>query len=180
MTVKNVSISESGRSKTITWEMTGNYAFVYADDQLLEGPLAMGALTWTGRVPTDAILQVVDSATAEPTPPPTDPVPKRNMLLKWYAVDDIDVASYELYVDGNLVVTRPTGEPFYEYLTPRLESGDHTYYVKSVDVAGNRSDVSSLTVTIGEIPPPTSNIQVTQDTAGSGSFNLSWTAPSGW
>jgi len=159
--------------------MTGDYAFIYADDEVLVS-LPLGVTEWIGRAPNGAVLQVVDSPTALPVPSPTDPVPKRYMLLTWYPVVAVDVAEYELYIDGGLIVTRPKGEPFYQYLTPRLDSGNHTFSVKSVDTAGNKATVSILTLEIGEIPPPTSGMIITQTVPGSGSFNLEWTPPSGW
>lgn len=179
MTVKNTEITNQGSQVTVTWEMTEDYAFVYADAEVI-ARLPMSVTTWTGRIANGAVVQVVDSSTATPDPAATDPQPQRYVEVIWYPVDDLDIVAYHLYMNGVLQTTRDIGQTSYTFKTGRLLSGDYTFEAKAEDTSGNLSTVSTLPITIDEVPPPTLGLTLTQTVPGSGDINLQFTPPATW
>ncbi len=96
--------------------------------------------------------------------------------LSWTApaADATGIASYRVYRDSTLVGS-PTGTSFTDALPA---DGTYAYVVRAVDGAGNLSPVTSISVTVDTVAPPTPAApSLTTPTASLPS--LAWSASSG-
>ncbi|MFA5128332.1 MAG: LamG-like jellyroll fold domain-containing protein [Patescibacteria group bacterium] len=90
----------------------------------------------------------------------------------WNAVSDADFDHYELYVDNVLKDDNLTGVS--KTVSSKIGNGNHTWYVKAVDKAGNKTQsTSTWTIAIisggGGIIPPSSSSgsgNITEDLGG--------------
>ena len=123
-------------------------------------------------------------ATVLDTEPPTSPenltataVSPSQIDLAWdAAADNVEVSGYEIYRDDALLTTIG---PATSYSNGVIAPATHTYEVRALDAAGNRSDPSnsataSVTPPDLEDPGPPGNLQAT--VTASGDVDLSWDA----
>src|SRR6185295_7540859 len=97
--------------------------------------------------------------------------------LSWDASsDNVAVTGYDIYRDNTLI---DSVGPITSYTDSSPVAGDHTYTVKAVDAAGNRSDPSSpATATVPDKQKPTAPANLQAQAQGSSRVNLSWDASS--
>lgn len=67
-----------------------------------------------------------------------------NITFQWNANTDPDFSHYQLYVDGNLNTNNLTSTS----KTASLGCGNHTWYVKAVDNAGNSTNSSTFNLAV--------------------------------
>ncbi|PSR15158.1 MAG: hypothetical protein DA408_03725 [Bacteroidetes bacterium] len=101
-----------------------------------------------------------------------------NVALSWLpASDNVGVAAYNVYLDGQLATTTAQTNAYFSLLTPLTT---YTFAVTAVDAAGNESLPSSLNVTTGvDETPDTTPPTPPTNLMGSASFSsvlLSWVA----
>jgi chitodextrinase len=100
--------------------------------------------------------------------------------LSWTASsDNVGVAGYEIYRDGALIAsTTGTGTGYSD--TTATASTTHSYQVKALDAAGNRSGFSNTATVTTPDPPDTTPPSIPTDLAANASrstqVDLSWTA----
>jgi fibronectin type 3 domain-containing protein len=98
--------------------------------------------------------------------------------LAWdESTDDVAIASYWVYRDGNHVDTVNSGTSYSDVVLP----GTYTYEVRAVDTADNLSDPSNadtVTVTPPDLEAPTAPQNLTADAVGGGQADLAWDASS--
>lgn len=139
--------------------------------------------------PTNALGQTFDVQTYDfPSTPPVDDPPSApgnltataasptRIDLSWTAsTDDFGVASYEIFRDG---ATTPTGtSSTTSFADTSVGPGEtHTYTVKAVDTAGQRSPASdAATATTPDSPPGT--LAFVRQATGSTTSGTSFTVP---
>jgi len=93
--------------------------------------------------------------------------------FSWNASTDPDISYYQLYIDDSLDTDNITGTS----VTPtnHLSCGEHTWYIKALDKAGNSTDASRFNLTIscgGGLPPtafssPASPVSTPENPEGS-------------
>ena len=149
---------------------------------------APGTYTYTVRA-VDAAGHTSDpsngaDATVLDTEPPTSPenltataVSPSQIDLAWdAAADNVEVSGYEIYRDDALLTTIG---PATSYSDGVIAPATHTYEVRALDAAGNRSDPSnsataSVTPPDLEDPGPPGNLQAT--VTATGDVDLTWDA----
>ena len=121
--------------------------------------------------------------------------------LSWGASSDINLAKYQLYIDGAL--SRDSLSPSstsYTVSTP-LIAGTHTWYIQAVDSAGNTTkSTSTFTINVADVVPPATAlstnpsspdgsggwfvtapvITLTRNEPGATYYQWDSTSPSGW
>lgn len=116
-----------------------------------------GAVTDSGLIPCKNTVDT-QAPTAPPTFGATSPSPSQIDLSWGGSTDNIGIAGYEIFRDGNwttpIVTLAPDARSYSD--TPLAPSSTHTYTIKAFDAAGNRSDPT------GPITQSTSNGVVTQ------------------
>ena len=87
----------------------------------------------------------------------------RYITLLW---DEIPgAARYEVVIDG-VKSSVTAGQPIYSFRSTRLPSGSREFSIVSIDSAGNRSSIDSLTFTIDSLPNPVQSLVLSQSGAG--------------
>ncbi|MDI6817231.1 MAG: Ig-like domain-containing protein [Actinomycetota bacterium] len=77
----------------------------------------------------------------------------------WSASSDVNLSKYQLYIDGSLNRDNISASATSVALTASLLPGEHTWYVKAVDTAGNTRDSSStFTVNVNDVMPPSTTL----------------------
>ena len=166
----NVSFSVSSNSWiTVSWvgavgSSVAGYN-IYRDDVLIgqsngtsfvdRAALPIGTFTYYVRAFNDEEMLSPESnkITADNEPPTTPVLVVERMLgssvtLNWESNDNVGITSYDLYRNGVLFRTLITNT-FTD--TSLVEDMDYSYYVRSVDTAGNISEVSNSVVISTEI-----------------------------
>ena len=96
----------------------------------------------------DLVSPVNDYSTSDTTP-----------TFSWNACSDSDLGHYELYIDSSLNTDNISNTSI--TLTNALSCGEHTWYVKAIDKAGNSTQsASTFTISIscgGGLPPEAYN-----------------------
>jgi len=172
VSITNFRAAVSGGNVSCTWDSTLAFSFLYQDAEMIFSTVGN---SWSGPRVEGAVYQAVDSATASPTPDPSEPVPQRHLTLFWN--DDPTAIKYEVIIDGSSTFITG-GELTYSHKSNRLESGVRTFGIIAIDSAGNRSTIDNLTYEIEVIPPPVEGMSLSQ--SGAGNITLTLVPPSGW
>jgi chitodextrinase len=130
-----------------------------------------------------SLSQPLYGSTAQDITPPSVPdnIQKTgstvtSVSLSWDAsTDDVGVAGYHVYRDGNLVGS-PGGTSFTD--TGLTVSSSYTYTISAFDAAGNESAQSApfSTSSSDDTTPPSTPTNVHTTTVLDGSISLAWTA----
>ncbi|WP_095454216.1 fibronectin type III domain-containing protein [Enterococcus hirae] len=181
------SVSLSWESATDSIDVIGY--IIYRDNQLIQGVIGAEEVAYTDiglmedtmytyqvRAVDQAgnISEMSNTVTAKTKPteeilPPAAPLNLRiddvttnSVSLSWQeAIDNVDVASYNVYRDDQLVQTL-TGTDLTYIDTGLMEDTTYTYIVKAVDPSGNLSEASNavkartkMTIEVSRPLPPT-------------------------
>jgi chitodextrinase len=106
----------------------------------------------------------------------TEAVSATSVDLTWQpSIDDVAVAGYHVYRDGELVATITDGVRYSD--NGLTDVSTYTYTVDAFDVSGNISAVSSaVTATTPDGTPPSTPVGLTGIVTQNGSIALSWAA----
>lgn len=200
------SVSLSWESATDSIDVIGY--IIYRDNQLIQGVIGAEEVAYTDiglmedtmytyqvRAVDQAgnISEMSNTVTAKTKPteeilPPAAPLNLRiddvttnSVSLSWQeAIDNVDVASYNVYRDDQLVQTL-TGTDLTYIDTGLMEATTYTYKIRAVDQAGNLSEASNavkartkMTMEVSRPLPPTKlrSVRVTEHEVA-----LMWDAP---
>ncbi|HFD1813723.1 TPA: fibronectin type III domain-containing protein [Enterococcus hirae] len=199
------SVSLSWESATDSIDVIGY--IIYRDNQLIQGVIGAEEVAYTDiglmedtmytyqvRAVDQAgnISEMSNTVTAKTKPteeilPPAAPLNLRiddvttnSVSLSWQeAIDNVDVASYNVYRDDQLVQTL-TGTDLTYIDTGLMEDTTYTYIVKAVDPSGNLSEASNAvtarTKSAEDLTPPTAPLNLRIDDVTTNSVSLSWEA----
>ncbi|MEB7439065.1 fibronectin type III domain-containing protein [Enterococcus hirae] len=199
------SVSLSWESATDSIDVIGY--IIYRDNQLIQGVIGAEEVAYTDiglmedtmytyqvRAVDQAgnISEMSNTVTARTKPteeilPPAAPLNLRiddvttnSVSLSWQeAIDNVDVASYNVYRDDQLVQTL-TGTDLTYIDTGLMEDTTYTYIVKAVDPSGNLSEASNAvtarTKSAEDLTPPTPPLNLRIDDVTTNSVSLSWEA----
>jgi chitodextrinase len=196
--------ARGGEGADLAWEpATDNVAVtgyeIYRDDALIDtigattsyaDTVAPGAYTYVVRA-LDASGNRSDpsnsaSITVPDTAAPTTPagltataVGPDQIDLTWdEASDNVGVTGYEIHRDGALLITIGAVTSYSDGV---LAPATHTYEVRALDAAGNRSDPSNeatATVVPPDLEPPTAPANLAGTFTAAGAVELTWDASS--
>src|SRR5438034_10053596 len=108
-----------------------------------------GTMTIAGQ--TFTVNQIVDTTapTVDLTSPLAGTTVSGTITLAANASDDIGVANVEFYRDGAVLIASDTTIPYsVSFDTTTLANGNHTFYCKAYDAAGNSATSASISVTV--------------------------------
>ena len=95
-----------------------------------------------------------------------------DITVEWTGSDNYGIDHYEVKLDDGSWIDVGTDT---SYTFSGVSEGDHTVYVKAVDLAGNiASDQAEFTITTFEITSPTEDTDTGEAYVGSDSVVLSW------
>ncbi|MBI4268188.1 MAG: PGF-pre-PGF domain-containing protein, partial [Chloroflexi bacterium] len=123
------------------------------------------------------------SAPGIPTMNPPGPSSNPKPTLSWTAAADTGsgVAAYEVRIDGTEASFVSVGNVLTYTPSANITDGNHIFYVRAVDGAGNKGSVVSLSFTIDTIPPTIKATTLTSPNgdetwAGGSTKSITWTA----
>jgi chitodextrinase len=152
----------------------------FTDSGLTDGTSYTYAIAATDAAGNVGPTSTVTITTPDVTPP-TAPAsftavaagPSQINLSWTAAIDNVGVTGYVLS-RGGVQIKQLTG---LTYSDPNLSPGtSYTYSIYAIDAAGNVGPTATVTVTAGDVTPPTAPGSLTAVAASSSQVNLTWTA----
>jgi hypothetical protein len=149
--------------------------YLYVDSETASTKAALaGAFSPTGLAWMNRILPAPDTtAPAVPAAPVTSAIYPPSIMLDWSAtIDNVGVAAYQLYRDGQLITTTSLLTYFDQGLTP---GATYTYTLKAFDASGNVSAPSAtLQVQTTDTTPPSVPANLTVGITTATTVKMSW------
>jgi Big-like domain-containing protein len=140
----------------------------------------------TSFVLDDFALNVTTPSTTDTTPPATSVTAPANgatlsgtVTVNASASDNVGVTQMQLLIDGTLVASNTNSTALsFSWSTPSVANGTHTIVSKAFDAAGNSSTSSTITVTVSNGTPTTTEL-IVNGGFENGTNTSPWTLTSG-
>ena len=153
---KNTGFTQQSFDLTSFKGQTIQINFVGTEDSSLQ----------TSFVLDDFALNVATPSTTDTTPPTTSISSPANgatvsgtVTVNATASDNVGVTQMQLFIDGTLVASNTSATSLsFSWSTPSVANGSHTIVSKAFDAAGNVGTSSTVTVTVSNGTPTTSEL----------------------
>jgi hypothetical protein len=140
----------------------------------------------TSFVLDDFALNVTTPSTTDTTPPTTSVTAPANgatlsgtVTVNASASDNVGVTQMQLLIDGTLVASNTNSTALsFSWSTPSVSNGTHTIVSKAFDAAGNSAASSTITVTVSNGTPTTTEL-IVNGGFENGTNTSPWTLSSG-
>ena len=140
----------------------------------------------TSFVLDDFALNVTTPSTTDTTPPATSVTAPANgatlsgtVTVNASASDNVGVTQMQLLIDGTLVASNTNSTALsFSWSTPSVANGTHTIVSKAFDAAGNSATSSTITVTVSNGTPTTTEL-IVNGGFENGTNSSPWTLTSG-